>query len=373
MNNVNNGFFLSLFNRFGLHYGFVNSDMKVHFDNDEIYTYLSLDRNVKDFNLEDIFKEIIGSEDEIRKVLSGEKDEFSILGINRYQESKRIFNLYFIHHPYEEYKVVAVVRDITDETLFRQSLQQSTNEIALLQHKVIENNRDLDETNKELIKSRDEMKILNFELEETVQLRTLQFKEKSELSKRLFLQTVNSLMYALEMRDPYTSGHQQRVSKLATAIAKKAGLDESMVEGIMVAGKLHDIGKIYVPSEFLTKPGKLPEEALMVIKTHPRIGFEILKDIEFPWPIASIVLQHHERIDGGGYPYGLESDEIMMEAKILCVADVVEAMITNRPYRISPGMNEALDEIRKYKGIKYEPSVVDACLNLFINDGFDWD
>lgn len=370
---MNNGFFLSLFNRFGLHYGFVNDNMKIFFDNDEVCTYLSLDKCVKHYNLDEILNEIIGSENEIKLVLSGEKEEFSITGVNRYDGIGKIFNLHFIHHRGKDYNAVAVVRDMTDETLFRQSLQQSTNEIALLQQELIDKNRDLDITNKELRESRDEMKILNYELEETVQLRTLQFKEKSELSKRLFLQTVNSLMYALEMRDPYTAGHQQRVSKLASAIARKINLDESIIEGIMVAGKLHDIGKIYVPSEFLTKPGKLPEEAMMVIKTHPRIGFEILKDIEFPWPIASVVLQHHERIDGGGYPYGLEGSEIMLEAKILCVADVVEAMITNRPYRISPGVKEALDEISKNKGIKYESSVVDACLSLFMDDGFDWE
>ncbi len=370
---MNNGFFLSLFNRFGLLYGFVNSSMNIHFDNDDACRYLSLDDTIKNFKLDDIFNEIIGSENEISMVLSGDKEEFCIPGINRFDDIGKIFNLYFIHHPYEDYQAVAVIRDMTDEALFRQSYQQSSNEIDLLQHELIEKNRDLDMTNRELRESRDEMKILNYELEETVQLRTLQFKEKSELSKRLFLQTVNSLMYALEMRDPYTAGHQQRVSKLATAISKKADLDDSIIEGIMVAGKLHDIGKIYVPSEFLTKPGKLPEEALMVIKTHPRIGFEILKDIEFPWPIASIVLQHHERIDGCGYPYGLEGDEIMLEAKILSVADVVEAMITNRPYRISPGVEEALDEIQKNRGIKYESFVVDACLSLFLEDGFDWE
>jgi len=367
------GFFLSLFNRFGLYYGFVNKDMKIHFDNEEVYSFLSLDKEINEFNLADVFKEIIGVEESIQKVITGQKREFSILGINRVDVTEKIFNLYFLKHEYMEYVAVAVIKDVTNETLFRQSLQQSTSEIAMLQRELIAKNRDLDETNKELIKSRDEMKILNYELEETVELRTLQFKEKSELSKRLFLQTVNSLMYALEMRDPYTAGHQQRVSRLATAIAKKAGLSEFTVEGIMVAGKLHDIGKIYVPSEFLTKPGRLPEEALCVIKTHPRIGFEILKEIEFPWPIAAIVLQHHERIDGGGYPYGLEKDDIMLEAKILSVADVVEAMITNRPYRISPGVDEALDEIRKYKGIKYESCVVDACLSVFLEDGFDWE
>jgi putative nucleotidyltransferase with HDIG domain len=370
---MNNGFFLSLFNRFGLYYGFVDRDLKIHFDNEEVYSFLSLDSGCSEFNLADVFKEITGVEESIQKVISGQKREFSILGIKRFDVAEKFFNLYFLQHEHLEYEAVAVIKDVTNETLFRQSLQESTKEIAMLQHELIEKNRDLDETNKELIKSRDEMKILNYELEETVELRTLQFKEKSELSKRLFLQTVNSLMYALEMRDPYTAGHQQRVSKLACAIARKAGLSEYVIEGILVAGKLHDIGKIYVPSEFLTKPGRLPEEALCVIKTHPRIGFEILKDIEFPWPIASIVLQHHERIDGCGYPYGLEKDEIMLEAKILSVADVVEAMITNRPYRISPGVNEALEEIKKYKGIKYEPCVVDACLSLFLEDGFDWD
>ena len=370
---MNNGFFLSLFNRFGLYYGFVDKDLKIHFENEDVYSFLSIDKGNGEFNLRDVFQEISGSEEDILKVISGKKREYSIIGINRYEESEKIFNLYFLHHAHNEYEAIAVIKDVTNETLFRQSLQQSTKEVAQLQNELIEKNRDLDETNKELIKSRDEMKILNFELEETVQLRTLQFKEKSELSKRLFLQTVNSLMYALEMRDPYTAGHQQRVSKLASAIAKKAGLSEAKIEGIMVAGKLHDIGKIYVPSEFLTKPGRLPEEALCVIKTHPRIGFEILKDIEFPWPIASIVLQHHERIDGGGYPYGLENDEILLEAKILSVADVVEAMITNRPYRISPGVDEALDEIRQFRGIKYEACVVDACLSLFLEDRFDWD
>ncbi len=369
---MNNEFFLSLFNRFGLYYGFVNRDMGIHFDNDDVYSYISLDKNKKIFNLKEIFPEVIEVEDEIKKVINGDKREFSILGINRDDDGEKIFNVYFINHPNEKYEAVAVIKDVTNEILFRQSLKQSTKEIEILQSELIQKNRDLDETNKELRISRDEMKILNYELEETVQLRTLQFREKSELSKRLFLQTVNSLMYALEMRDPYTAGHQQRVSKLACAIAKKAGLDDSTVEGIMVAGKLHDIGKIYVPSEFLNKPGRLPEEALLVIRTHPKIGFEILKEIEFPWPIAAIVLQHHERNDGGGYPYGLEKDNIMLEAKILAVADVVEAMITNRPYRVSPGEEQAFSEIRENRGIKYEPCVVDICLSLFLEDRFNW-
>ena len=365
-------FLLTLFNRFGLFYGFVNKAQEIHFDHDNIYSYLSLDRNIEKFYLTDIFQEVIGYQDEIDRVISGEKKEFRIIGINREDETEIIFNLYFLHNENSKPEAVAVIKDVTNENLFRQALQQSSNEITLLQHELIEKNRDLYSTNKELIKSRDEMKHLNFELEEMVQLRTLQYKEKSELSNRLFLQTVNSLTYALEMRDPYTVGHQQRVSKLACLIAKKMGLDATMIEGIMVAGNLHDIGKISVPSEFLTKPGQLSEEALNVIKTHPRIGFEILKDIEFPWPIASMVMQHHERIDGSGYPFGLKKNNIMLEAKILCVADVVEAMSTNRPFRISPGLDQAFNEIRMNKGIKYEPIVVDACMKLFLDDGFNW-
>lgn len=363
---------LSLFNRFGLYYGFVNREMKIYFENHDACSYLMLDCNADQFSLSEIFQEVIGVEDEIIKVISGRKAEYSIASINRYDETEKIFSLFFLNHEILKDRALVVIKDVTKEALFSRSVQQSRNEVVLLQHELIEKNRDLDLSNRELIKSRDEMKILNSELEKAILLRTAQFKEKSELSERLFLQTVNSLMSALEMRDPYTVGHQHRVSKLASAIAKKAGLNESAVEGVMIAGKLHDIGKIYVPSEFLTKPGKLPEEIMNVIKTHSQVGFEILKDIEFPWPIASIVLQHHERIDGGGYPYGLEKGEIMLEAKILAVADVVEAMSTHRPYRISPGIKKALDEIKKNKGIKYEPCAVEACLRVFNEDNFDW-
>jgi putative nucleotidyltransferase with HDIG domain len=368
-----NNLFLSLFKRFGLYYGFVSKDLKIYFDDNGLYDYLSLDKNNHEFDITDVFEEVIGVEAEIQKVVNGQKTEYCIIGINRLNEAEIIFNLYFFHYQYDKYNAIVAIKDVTNETLFRQSLQQSRNEIILLQHELIEKNANLDITNKELIKNRDEINILNLELEKTVQLRTRQFQEKSELADRLFHQTVNSLTHALEMRDPYTAGHQQRVSKLAGAIARKMGFNENNVDGIMVAGSLHDIGKIYVPSEFLTKPGKLPEEAAAVIKTHPRIGFEILKDIEFPWPVAAIVLQHHERNDRSGYPFGLNQNEITPEAKILCVADVVEAMSTNRPYRMCPGIEAALKEIEKFKNIKYEEYVVDACLELFRSNEFFWE
>ncbi len=197
--------------------------------------------------------------------------------------------------------------------------------------------------------------------------------EMIQKTRRLFEQTVNSLAYALETRDPYTAGHQDRVSQLACAIAGELGMDSDGIEGIKIAGKLHDIGKIYVPSEFLTKPGNLMDEEMSVIRLHPQMGFEILRDIEFPWPIASAVLQHHERLDGSGYPYGLTESEIKYEAKILAVADVVEAMGTNRPYRKSPGLDIALREIENKKSIHYDPGIVDACLHLFTQKGYQLD
>lgn len=354
-----NDFFLSLFNRFGLYYCMIDSDLVLHFENDSICEFLSVKPFLKKAKLTDFFNEVIGQEEEIRKIISGEKHEFSIRRINRSGEHEIFFNLYFLKHKYKEYPAIAVIRNITNELLFYHSLQQSRNEIQLLQNELIEKNRDLDRINREL--------------EEKVAVRTKQYMESSDLAKRLFLQTVNSLTYALELRDPYTSGHQQRVAILASAIAANMGLDEDTVEGIRIAGLLHDIGKIYVPSEFLTKPGILPEEEYNVIKTHPLRGFEILKEIEFPWPVASFVLQHHEKINGSGYPFGLEGEEIRLESKILCVADVVEAMGTNRPYRISPGISEALKEIGKNRGIKYEPVVVDSCCDLFRNKYFRWD
>jgi len=356
---MNDEFFLPLFKRFGLYYAMIDSDLLLHFENDAMCEFLSVKPCLKQVHISDVFSEVIGLEDEIRTVVKGEKNEFSIRRINRSCSQEIFFNLYILNHSYKGYQAIVVVRDITNELLVYHSLQQSRNEIQLLQNELIEKNRDLDRINREL--------------EEKVELRTKQYHESSDLAKRLFIQTVNSLTYALELRDPYTTGHQQRVAILASAIAAHMGLDEDTVEGIRIAGLLHDIGKIYVPSEFLTKPGFLPEEEYNVIKTHPLRGFEILKDIEFPWPVAASVIQHHEKIDGSGYPFGLENDQIMIDAKILCVADVVEAMGTNRPYRISPGINEALHEIVRFRGIKYDPEVVDSCCDLFRNRNFSWD
>lgn len=182
--------------------------------------------------------------------------------------------------------------------------------------------------------------------------------------------TTNALSKAIEIRDPYTSGHQQRVTQLAVAIAKEMGYDEDHLKAIEIAGLLHDLGKIYVPAEFLSRPGMISLNELSVLKDHSKAGYEILKDIEYHYPVAQIVLQHHERMNGSGYPQGLPGDQILQEARIIGVADVVESMASHRPYRPSLGISKALNEIEKNRGTLYDEAVVDTCLKLFREKGF---
>lgn len=177
--------------------------------------------------------------------------------------------------------------------------------------------------------------------------------------------TIQAISMTVEKRDPYTSGHQQRVANLAKVIAEELELPESQIESIYMAAAIHDIGKISLPAEILVKPIALSDIEISLIRAHAQAGYDILKGIEFPWAIADIVLQHHERIDGSGYPLGLAGDKIVFEARIICVADVVETMASHRPYRPSIGMDKALEEITKNRGVLYDPRVVDACLKIF--------
>lgn len=177
--------------------------------------------------------------------------------------------------------------------------------------------------------------------------------------------TIDAMSLTIEMRDMYTAGHQRRVASLAVAIAEEMQLTVDKVEGIRMSGIIHDIGKIAMPAEILTKPARLSKTEFQLIKEHPRVGYDILKKIEFPWPVAQIILQHHERMDGSGYPDGLLGEAILLEARILAVADVVEAQSSHRPYRPALGLQKALDDIRRGRGIRYDLQVVDACLNLF--------
>jgi PAS domain S-box-containing protein len=184
--------------------------------------------------------------------------------------------------------------------------------------------------------------------------------------------TVMALSSIIETRDPYTAGHQRRVVQLACAIAQELEFSQSRIDGLGVMGFLHDIGKMAVPAEILCKPGKLSEYEVNIIKAHPQIAYDILKEIEFPWPVAQVILQHHERLDGSGYPLGLSGQDIIMEARVLSVADVTEAIASHRPYRPALSLEEALDEISRNNGILYDQKVVDACLTLFNEKGFDF-
>lgn len=179
---------------------------------------------------------------------------------------------------------------------------------------------------------------------------------------------VTSMSKALEARDPYTAGHQQRVAQIAVAIAQELGMNSFDIEGLKLGASIHDIGKLSIPSEILTKPSKLSDIEMLLIRTHPSSGLDILENANFPWPIKEIVEQHHERIDGSGYPKGLKDDEISFEAKIVAVADIFEAMSSHRPYRASLGVDKAMEELEKYKGIHYDVKIVDTLLKLLKKD-----
>ncbi len=185
--------------------------------------------------------------------------------------------------------------------------------------------------------------------------------------------TIHAIAMTVEAKDPYTAGHQRHVGVLARAIARDLGLPQDVVEGIYMAGVIHDLGKISIPTEFLSKPGKLTDYEYILIKTHPESGYKILKGIEFPWPVAEIVLQHHERINGSGYPRRLRDKDILLEAKIIAVADTVEAITFNRPYRPAYGLSLALQEIERSEGTLFDPAAARACLDLLRTGEFSWD
>jgi len=167
------------------------------------------------------------------------------------------------------------------------------------------------------------------------------------------------------MRDPYTAGHERRVAEIAVVIGAELGFDARRQEGLRVAGHLHDVGKITIPSEILSKPGRISAVEYQLIQGHARAGYDVLKGVEFPWPVAQVALQHHERMDGSGYPQGLKGEAILFEARIMAVADVVESMSSHRPYRPALGVEAALAEIERGRGALYDPVVADACLKLF--------
>ncbi len=207
-------------------------------------------------------------------------------------------------------------------------------------------------------------------LELLVADRTAELKDSLAKQRKTMEGIVQAMALTVETRDPYTAGHQRRVADLACAIAEVMGLDGDRIYGIKMAGGIHDLGKISIPAEILSKPTRLTETEFMLIKTHSQAGYDILKGIEFPWPVADMVAQHHEKMNGSGYPNGLTGEALITESKILTVADVVEAMASHRPYRASLGIDIALEEIEKNKTTLYDAAAVEACIELFRKRGY---
>jgi HD-GYP domain-containing protein (c-di-GMP phosphodiesterase class II) len=231
-------------------------------------------------------------------------------------------------------------------------------------------------TNAELIEELSVLRQRTQELEqsESESKRVEEAQRKSLEQLRRAMETIiQVLVMAVEVKDPYTAGHQRRMTNLARAIAAEMGLAAEKIEGLRMAGVIHDIGKIVLPTEVLSKPTKMSVIEISLISEHVRLGYDILKDVESPWPMAEIVYQHHERMNGSGYPRNLKGEEICIEARILAVADVVEAMSSNRPYRPVVGLDAALEEIEKNKGVFYDNAAVDACLRLFREKGFKFE
>jgi PAS domain S-box-containing protein len=199
-----------------------------------------------------------------------------------------------------------------------------------------------------------------------------EIKHASEKLSDTFKQTIEAITLTVEARDPYTAGHSARVAELSAALATKLDLSEKQTEGIRFGASIFDLGKIFVPGEILTRPGKLTDAEFEVLKDHSQTAYDILKGIDFPWPIAEMVLQHHERLDGSGYPNGLKGDEIIIEAKILAIADVLEAMNSHRPYRSALGIEASLEFISLNKETLFSTEIVDACVQLFNEEGFEF-
>ena len=305
---------------------------------------------------------------------------------------------YYLTKPYEEHLLLSVVEailthnqtrcDRIEREVFEATVNGERRKFSASAHQVLNffllTHENLIDQNKQLWETKRELRKLNDYLEERVKEKTrsleAEIAERKKAGKALgesldnlrdmLSGTVQALASTMEIRDPYTAGHQRRVAEIACAIAGEIGFSEEAIQGMRVMGYLHDIGKIVVPADILSKPGGLNEHERGIIRTHPRVGHDILAGIRFPWPVSLAILQHHERLDGSGYPDGIIGAAIARESRILAVADVVESMSSHRPYRASLGIEAALGEIKSKSGRLYDPAVVKACLHLFLEKGF---
>ncbi|MEJ2164125.1 MAG: HD domain-containing phosphohydrolase [Desulfobacterales bacterium] len=272
------------------------------------------------------------------------------------QQSKFSDNLLYLQKPFHPREIIQFA---TALSIKWQAERQLLNLQADLENLV-------EKRTAELVKSN---KLLKIEIENRKHMQQ-ELQQSYETVKKAMHSTIRAISLTVEKRDPYTSGHQQRVAELTKAIAQELKLPADQIESIYMAAAIHDIGKISLPAEILVKPSQLSDIEISLIQAHAQAGYDILKGIEFPWPIADIVLQHHERMDGSGYPQGLAGDEILFEARIIGVADVVETMASHRPYRPSIGTDKALEEIAENRDILYDRLAVDACLKLFNDKKF---
>ena len=263
----------------------------------------------------------------------------------------------FIRKPIDPEELLRVVQNLTEERQEREAVAKPA--------AVKEEKQDVMKLYNERVVKKLEEKTLRLE-EEVVERRKVEDELRRSHSRisQVYHEVVYTLASAVEKRDPYTAGHQTRVAKIAEAIARELGRPEDEIRGLVLASAIHDIGKINIPGEILMKPTKLSDAELTLIRTHPLTGYEIIAKVEFPWPVATMVLQHHERLDGSGYPYEVMGEDIILESRIIAVADVVEAMSSHRPYRPAVGIQKALEEIEAGKGKLYDPDAVDACLEV---------
>ncbi|OGP88414.1 MAG: hypothetical protein A2031_10075 [Deltaproteobacteria bacterium RBG_19FT_COMBO_43_11] len=288
--------------------------------------------------------------DAVRILLTGYADADAIIDA----VNKGGIHLYFTK-PWREEELIAHIK---------QSLSQT--ELLMENRRLVEltkkQNEELGQLNKTL-----EAKVI----EKTSDLlaKAEELKVSYEKAQMILDGTVKTMSKIVETRDPYTSGHEAKVAIISCKIAEEMGLPKEQIEAIHIAATLHDIGKISVPSEILTKPGRLSDLEMEIIKTHCRVAYDILKTIKFPYPVADIILQHHERMDGSGYPQGLKGENILLDARIIGIADVIDAMASHRPYRPALGVDVAMEEIVKFKGKLYDSTVVNACLKIYKTAG----
>ena len=275
------------------------------------------------------------------------------------RDDKEVHHLEVRLTPFRESEVLALVRDVTVLRQTHNALIESKNEL--------ENH--LKERNAEMMR-------VNKMLKTEVELR----EEQEEVLKKNFHKlegllddTIGAITLIVERRDPHVADHQRRVCQLACAIAQEMHSRNDRMRAVRMAAQLHDLGKTFIPAEILRKPGKLTEAEMSMVRTHPDTDYQILKRINFPISIADVVRQHHERMNGSGYPQGLKGDDILIEARIIAVADVIEGMVFERPYRVAPGLEAALKEIADNKGTLYDPAVADACLKLFAEKRFQFE